>query len=207
MATNTSGHVYFEDWRWVPSPAGSKWSGKTKLVGNARLATLTGLPKVSGPKLQIMPSGVTLDDGTRLMFAYGSMYAARTLSSFLFASSDDGLSWQFRKSFQRTPNMPNATGCDVGPEPHRPPSLCGPCEPAIVLLPDRTTLVAVFRLQSNLNLWQATSKDGGFVWSTPVPTQAWAVFPQMRTLNNGAVVLTSGRPSIGLWLLDIKTMS
>jgi phospholipase C len=37
-------------------------------------------------------------------------------------------------------------------------------------------------------------------------TAAWSVFPQMRTLQNGAVVLTSGRPSIGLWVLDTATL-
>ena len=73
-----------------------------------------------------------------------------------------------------------------------------------MLLPDGVTLLALFRLQSNLNLWQAISTTGGRTWSHPRETQAWAVFPQLRTLRNGAVVLTAGRPAIGLWVLDIK---
>ena len=77
----------------------------------------------------------------------------------------------------------------------------------MTILPDGETLLAVFRMQSNQNLWQSTSADGGFTWSALEKTAAWAVFPQLRTLRNGAVVLTSGRPSIGLWVLNIKTMA
>lgn len=33
-------------------------------------------------------------------------------------------------------------------------------------------------------------------------TTVWSVFPQLRVLMSGALVLTAGRPSIGLWLAD-----
>ena len=40
-------------------------------------------------------------------------------------------------------------------------------------------------------------------WSTPSETNAWAVFPQLRVLPSlGALVLTAGRPGLGLWLAD-----
>jgi hypothetical protein len=40
-------------------------------------------------------------------------------------------------------------------------------------------------------------------WSTTSETSAWAVFPQLRVLPSlGALVLTAGRPGLGLWLAD-----
>ena len=132
-----------------------------------------------------MPSAVTLQDGTRLMFAYGRMYNGTSLASFLFASDDEyGNSWKFRKSFEHTYGMPSAAGCMVNPR-HSTPGPCGPCEPAMTLLPDGKTLLAVFRMQSNRNLWQSTSLDGGYTWTPLVETLSWAVFPQLRTLRNG----------------------
>lgn len=63
-------------------------------------------------------------------------------------------------------------------------------------------MLSIFRLNSNQNLWQATSSDQGRTWSPARKTSAWAVFPQAKTLASGALVLTSGRPGIGLWLAD-----
>lgn len=77
----------------------------------------------------------------------------------------------------------------------------GASEPAITLLPDHKTLLAVFRVEQHTNFWQATSVDGGRHWSAPQQTNAWSVFPQLRTLANGATVLAAGRPGLGLWLL------
>ena len=71
-----------------------------------------------------------------------------------------------------------------------------------MVLPDGKTLLSVFRLQSNKNMWMATSTDGGKTFSTAQETNAWAVFPQVRVLGNGCLVLTAGRPGIGLWVQD-----
>ena len=51
----------------------------------------------------------------------------------------------------------------------------------------------------------ATSTDGGHSFGTALETNAWAVFPQARVLDNGAIVLTAGRPGIGLWVQDANT--
>jgi hypothetical protein len=48
----------------------------------------------------------------------------------------------------------------------------------------------------------ATSTDGGRSFGTAQETNAWAVFPQLRVLENGFLVLTAGRPGIGLWVQD-----
>lgn len=50
----------------------------------------------------------------------------------------------------------------------------------------------------------ATSTDGGRSFGIPRETNAWAVFPQVRVLDNGAIVLTAGRPGIGLWVQDSR---
>ena len=201
-STNSSGSITYEDWRWTRGRPGA--GRRTLLVGTGR-GTLGALPKVHGSRLQIMPSGATLGDGTRLLMAYGVLDRSPTVySSFLFASADDGASWALRTVFNRTAGMPSARGCVIGNYHALGP--CGPAEPAMTLLPDGKTLLAVLRMQSNQYLWQSTSSDGGHSWAELAPTAAWSVFPQLRTLHNGATVLTSGRPSIGMWVLNVATM-
>jgi hypothetical protein len=67
----------------------------------------------------------------------------------------------------------------------------GPCEPAMTLLKDGRVLV-VFRLLTGTVLWKAYSADGGKSWGRTSATTAWSVWPQLLTMSNGAVVLTSG---------------
>jgi hypothetical protein len=50
-------------------------------------------------------------------------------------------------------------------------------------------------------MWQSLSADGGRTWSAAVRSNAWSVFPGAKTLPNGATVLVSGRPGLGMWLL------
>ena len=72
---------------------------------------------------------------------------------------------------------------------------------AVVQLPGHDDrLLSVFRIQSYTGHWAALSETSGRSWGTPFPTGTWAVSPNLLALNNGAVVLTSGRPGIGLWL-------
>jgi hypothetical protein len=54
--------------------------------------------------------------------------------------------------------------------------------------PDGKTLLSVFRLNSDANLWQTTSTDQGRTWVAATETSAWAVFPQLRALPSGALV-------------------
>lgn len=78
----------------------------------------------------------------------------------------------------------------------------GPSEAAITLLADGRTLLAVYRVQSYEYLWQSTSTDGGRTWAAAVQSNAWSVFPGLKTLGNGATILVSGRPGLGLWSLE-----
>ena len=89
------------------------------------------------------------------------------------------------------------------------PLVGGASEPSVTFLPSTDdsgtgtgtgtgTLLAVFRVEQHTNLWQATSTDGGYHWTEPMQTNAWSVFPQLKTLANGATVLVAGRPGLGL---------
>ena len=201
--SNASGCISYTDWVFDED-------GQQARVLGQGCAPIHGLPRMASTRVQIMPSGGTLVDGTRLAIAYGAVFNATSggpgdgYSSFLFASKDGGASWAVRARFDRTEGMPQAVGCGGW----SPPTIgtCGPCEPAFVVLNDGRTVVTVLRIQSGQNLWQAVSRDGAAVtWTEPTETSAWSVFPQMRALRNGAVVLAAGRPSIGMWQLDLKT--
>ena len=59
----------------------------------------------------------------------------------------------------------------------------------------------VFRLESGYNLWRSYSADGGMSWAAPSEMEfAWAVWPQLLQMSSGALLLSSGRPGIGLWI-------
>ena len=52
-------------------------------------------------------------------------------------------------------------------------------------------------------LWLAKSCDKGVTWKqnpVPGPVGAWSVFPRLLQLHGGAIVITSGRPGLGLWV-------
>ena len=80
----------------------------------------------------------------------------------------------------------------------------GPGECSIVLLPDGRVF-AVFRITGGQPLWSAFSKDLAHTWTDPVPLKGspgvpYAVWPQLKLLSNGVLVLASGRPGIGFWI-------
>ena len=105
-------------------------------------------------------------------------------SAFFAASTDYGRSWAYRSHIDWIPPM--STKAE------------GLTESSITQLRNGM-LLSVFRLQCNLPLYKAFSTDHARSWSTPERTNTWAVYPQLRTLPNGAVVLASGRPGLGFW--------
>eukprot|EP01051_Picozoa_sp_SAG22_P002150 SAG22_NODE_94_length_20824_cov_230.693718_11_plen_1262_part_00 len=106
-------------------------------------------------------------------------------SNFFIASSDEGRSWRYRSHIDWDSSM--STKAE------------GITESSVTELPDGR-LLSIFRLQSDMPLYKALSTDEAHSWTRPERTPAWAVYPQLRTLPNGAVVLASGRPGLGLWL-------
>jgi hypothetical protein len=206
-STNTTATVQFQDWAF---DSASSATHKSKYGA----APVTGLP----PMLQIRyfaggPSAILRTaDGRQVALAqfYGILATAPAIggchgdckprnsthgcvkmcfSVITIASSDQGASWEFRSAISWDSKvMPSAVE--------------GPCESALVTMPDGLTLLSVFRIEDYTNLWAVTSSDQGRTWSTATEIDAWAVFPQLRALPSGALVLTSGRPGIGLWLAD-----
>eukprot|EP01051_Picozoa_sp_SAG22_P000880 SAG22_NODE_29_length_28404_cov_23.294153_1_plen_447_part_00 len=112
---------------------------------------------------------------------------SRCYTIALFQSTN-GSAWQYVGRIDNTPQMPSAVE--------------GPSEPSIAQLPNGI-VVAVFREQgvSPRSLWVTFSSTEGASWSAPVETPAWAVWPQLLVTRGGAMVLASGRPGVGLWVL------
>jgi hypothetical protein len=107
-------------------------------------------------------------------------------SALYIASTDEGLSWAYRShiDWEAGTMSPKAEGIT---------------ESSIAELVDGR-LLSVFRLQSDLLFYKSYSTDGAKSWTQPVQMPAWSVYPQLRALPNGVVILASGRPGLGLWL-------
>jgi len=197
-ATNNTATVTYNDWS-------TDSAGRISTPPRAGTAAVTGLPDMgqiayfqSTPSA-ILPTGGGGDVALAQFYGYGAaavglggctaIKSRGCYSTFTLASHDKGASWQFRSAIHWDKRMPAHVE--------------GPCEPTLVTLPDGKTLLSIFRLKgAGGNLWQATSADAGRTWSAAVETNAWAVFPQAKVLPSGALVLTAGRPGIGLWLAD-----
>jgi phosphoribosyl-AMP cyclohydrolase len=73
-------------------------------------------------------------------------------------------------------------------------------EPALERLPDGT-LLAVLRTTDGHGvgpMYQSRSKDGGRTWSKPEAFTETGVLPRLLQLQNGVLVLSSGRPGVDL---------
>lgn len=70
-------------------------------------------------------------------------------------------------------------------------------ESSFVVLNDGTCL-CVIRTGHNTPMYRSFSKDGGYSWSIPEPFISNGVCPNMLLLNNGVLVLSSGRPGVQL---------
>jgi hypothetical protein len=160
-----------------------------------------------------------LDDGTAFVVAEGTrsnpLPEGGPDSTFLLSTTDSGLSWTFRRAFDRESSMPIDTF-------HTKPYPLGPSEPNIAVLPDGKTMVMppppfkeycapppvarrplpfadrmththdqviVARMMNGAHLWQASSKDRGATWTRMAETAAWAVYPQVRARSDAAAPL------------------
>ena len=68
-------------------------------------------------------------------------------------------------------------------------------EPAFEVLKD-STFICIMRTGSSSPMYQSISMDKGRTWITPEPIAPNGVLPRLLLLNNGALVLVSGRPGI-----------
>ena len=148
---------------------------------------------------------IMLNDGSVLVALYGyttgaasscSILQPTCYSIFFFSCADPVHSptqWVHTSRIDAVPAMVPHGG-----------TVEGPCEPAMVQLPDGRVLV-IFRVSSGQGMWGALSSDGGKRWGASFPTGTWSVSPNLFVMKSGAVVLTAGRPSIGLWVSSFDT--
>lgn len=106
-------------------------------------------------------------------------------STVFIVSSDDGYTWTYRATMTDQHAVPGAIeGFD---------------EASLVRLEDGR-LLCVSRVGDSQALYKTYSNDDGHSWSSPVKMDAWSVAPAIRRLDNGVLVLVTGRPGIYLWV-------
>ena len=110
----------------------------------------------------------------------------------LIASDDEGLSWSLRGRVDWDGGVADVSG---------------PTAIALAELNDGSVLGLV-SVGSNRTLYRTVSADAGASWSTMTPIALWSVDPQILVLPNGAVVVSSGRPGLSMWVsVDILAES
>ncbi|MBL9215277.1 MAG: exo-alpha-sialidase [Opitutaceae bacterium] len=132
--------------------------------------------------------GNALEVGGRLLATgYGMRKGDSQYRNVIFASEDGGLTWRHFST------VADATGLPGEAE--------GPNEIAMIQLADGD-LMTVFRVGSGREwkLRRAYSHDQGRTWTKPDVLPAYSVEPSLLRAANGTLVLSSGRPGIGLWL-------
>lgn len=158
--------------------------------------TISGFP-APVRSLVFNPHVVTLKEGGELLSPmYGTLRSpplgcnagasGECASVFFVRSSDQGLSWTYVSRIDATPEWLPWTDSE------------GACEPGLVQLPDGR-LLTTFRVDARSLLFEAFSSDDGTSWTVPRRLSAWSVMPQLQLLSNGVLLLTSGRPGIGMW--------
>lgn len=74
-------------------------------------------------------------------------------------------------------------------------------EPCLVRLDDGD-LMCVSRVGGSQSLFRCFSSDDGLTWSKPDEMAAWSVAPQILKLENGVLVMSTGRPGTYLWFCE-----
>ena len=123
-----------------------------------------------------------LKDGRLLLTGYGRKKDAPKFFSFVIASGDDGKSWSYLSTILEDPAA-------KWPE--------GPNECAVIELADGGILAYV-RVGGTSPLLQLRSSDGGRSWSAPEEIAKFCVAPAARILENGALLVITGRPKLDL---------
>jgi hypothetical protein len=112
-------------------------------------------------------------------------FAGEKTYSLVGAESKDGMHWSIR-------SIVADVSCGFKGS--------GPCEAALCRLKDGR-LMCVFRNDSNLDYGQTWSNDDGQTWEKPVLMhEVRSVQPSLAVLDDGAVVLSGGRPGVFVWL-------
>lgn len=134
------------------------------------------------------------DGGQLLATVYWGEKGKRGGRLSLASSQDGGHTWHYYSTIATPDDIsPPLDGKAKGEE--------GPNEPAMIRLADGE-LMAVFRVGQGeeWHLRRAYSKDDGRTWTKPEVLPAYSVEPKMLRIDNGTIVLSTGRPGIHLWL-------
>ncbi len=136
-----------------------------------------------------------MKDGALIAGVYPCRYTdekgkVQPSSITFYRSTNHGRSWTVQG------NIPYVVDKNVGPK-DQPNVLDGFSEPAFDVTEDGT-FVCVMRTGGNTPMYSSISKDQGKTWTTPQPIAPNGVFPQMLLLDNGVLVLASGRPGLQL---------
>jgi len=112
---------------------------------------------------------------------------------FFYCSTDEGHTWKIRSRIDYLP--------DLKVDPNGDKRLIrGFGEPAFEILSDGSFL-CVMRTSDGLGIspmYFTRSVDMGLTWSKPVPFTRNGVKPRLLQLDNGVIVLVSGRPGVQL---------
>jgi hypothetical protein len=129
-----------------------------------------------------------LTGGRLFTTLYGCFAGASKYDCVAVVSEDGGWTWQYLSDVARWQDIP------TGPE--------GPDESNSARLPDGR-LMCVYRVGSGRQhrYHCCYSSDEGAGWDPPraLPDQ-WSVEPQLVCLENGALLLSGGRPGLMLWV-------
>ena len=120
-----------------------------------------------------------LPGGQLFTMLYGQFDGGESYCSFAVVSNDGGFTWHYRSTV--------AAG-DAAPE--------GPNEADTELL-DNGDLLCVYRVAGEWDFYKSYSQDEGLTWSRPARMEGiWSVQPRLARLDNGALILTGGRPGL-----------
>lgn len=165
--------------------------GKQELLPHqVRIAGLPKPVKIQSADLNLAGfwfngQAVTETSGGFLATIHGYFEGDKRLN-LVNLESTNGTDWKFRSII--APSSCALEGAD------------GPCESATARLKDGR-LMCVFRLGAELPLGQVFSSDEGKTWTEPqgMPGPR-SVQPALVVLEDGALVLTTGRPGVWCWI-------
>lgn len=135
-----------------------------------------------------------LNDGSLIAGVYPAYYENRKgdvspCGVSFYRSTDKGYSWRIQGK------IPYPEELIDNPEKFGRKTEGGFTEPDFEIL-DNGTLICVMRTGGASPMYRSFSTDNGLSWSTPEPFTPNGVMPQLLKLNNGVVVLASGRPGL-----------
>jgi len=181
--------IFFQ--RFAAAGGGPSWQSETSELndpGGMRYSVEGRFPRIWWGDLRSQPGGKSL-----FAVTYPSIPAAppHAFGSACFRSTDNGHTWELRG------RIPHLLDPVADPNAHL---RAGFAEPAFDILPDGS-LYAVLRTTDGHGIgpmYDTRSHDQGVTWTRPRAFAPNGVMPRLLRLENGILVLSSGRPGVQL---------